>query len=342
MKAKGAIMTRKKKGFTLIELLVVIAIIAVLVSLLLPAVQQAREAARRAQCKNNLKQIGLALHNYHETANCFPYAYMVNLNNFDVNSWGTMILPQLDQNPLWNQYNCSVPPINEAVAFGFPLTVIQSNIAVISTKLPVFKCPSTPGEIQIYNAVLPANSGGPGVPPLDVTWSAAQSDYCNPSGVRAVFAGLAYANFPGGPGGNRDGVMAPNRLNRIGDVTDGTSSTFLVAERTGGGTIYLRGGKGAGLPWSLFGPSNGGGWGDLLNGEQWLEGSLYDGTIGPGGGPCGINCTNLAGGSWYSFHSGGCHFLMCDGAVRFISENISQFTLASLITRQKNEVIGEF
>ena len=335
-------MTRKQKGFTLIELLVVIAIIAVLVALLLPAVQQAREAARRSQCKNNLKQIGLALHNYHDTANCFPYAYMVNFNNLDVNSWGTMILPQLDQQSLYNLYNCSVPPINEAAAFGFPAAVIKSNIAIISTKLTVFACPSTPNGIQIYQGVLPANSAGPGLPPINVTWSAAQADYCIPSGVRGTFANLAYANFPGGAGGTRDGVMNINRLNRISDVTDGSSNTFLIVERTGGSVIYLRGGIAAGAPWNQFGPSNGGGWGDFLNGEQWLEGSLFDGTLGPGGGPCGINCTNLAGGSWYSFHAGGCHFLMCDGSVRFVNQNINQFTLAGLITRQKGELIGEF
>jgi prepilin-type processing-associated H-X9-DG protein len=226
------------------------------------------------------------------------------------------------------------------VAFGFPAAVIKSNIACISTKLPVFGCPSTPNGITIYNGGLPAGTGGL---PFAVTWSAAQSDYISPSGVRATFAGLAYANFPGGAGGTRDGVMQINRLDRIADVMDGTSNTFLVAERTGGATIYLKGGVVAGAPWNLFGPSKGGGWGDLINGEQWLEGALYDGTLGPGGGPCGINCTNLAGGSFYSFHAGGCHFLMCDGSVRFIAESISQYTLASLITRQKGETMtGDF
>ncbi len=334
-------MSRNRKGFTLIELLVVIAIIAVLVALLLPAVQQAREAARRSQCKNNLKQMGLALHNYHDSLSCFPYSYLVG-NNLDVNSWGTMILPYLDQAPLYNRYNCSVPPINEASALGFPAAVIASNIAVISTPLSVFSCPSTPGGITTYMAMLPANSGGRGVPPIPVTWTAAQSDYCNTSGVRGTFASIAYASYPGGAGNNRDGVMGPNQLNRISDVTDGSSNTFLVAERAGGAKIYLKGGLVAGSPWNQFGPSNGGGWGDLLNGENWLEGSLYDGTLGPGGGPCGINCTNMRGGTWYSFHVGGCQFLMCDGSVRFVSDNINAFVHASLITRQKGEVFGDF
>src|SRR6266851_2462357 len=109
---------RQTRGFTLIELLVVIAIIAVLVALLLPAVQQAREAARRAQCKNNLKQMGLAFHNYHEALNTFPYAYVVGFQNSipgnkpTVTNWALMLLPYLDQGPLYNSYNCSVPSYN--------------------------------------------------------------------------------------------------------------------------------------------------------------------------------------------------------------------------------------
>jgi prepilin-type N-terminal cleavage/methylation domain-containing protein len=334
-------MTGKRRGFTLIELLVVIAIIAVLVALLLPAVQQAREAARRSQCKNNLKQMGLALHNYHEVMNTFPYAYLIG-KNFDVNSWGTMLLPYLDQSPLYNQYNCSVPPINEAVGFGFPAAVIASNIAVISTPLPVFSCPSTPGGITIYKAVIPANPST-GVPPVQVTWSAAQSDYCTTSGVRGTFSNLAYANYPGGTNRDRGGAMAPNTRSPIQNITDGTSNTFMVGERTGGAVIFYKGGKLAPAAIQAFGPANGGGWGDLLNGENWVEGALYDGTYIPAGGPCPVNCNNISSSATYfSFHVGGCHFLMGDGAVRFISENIAALTFASLITKAGGEVAGSF
>jgi prepilin-type N-terminal cleavage/methylation domain-containing protein/prepilin-type processing-associated H-X9-DG protein len=338
-------MSRKRRAFTLIELLVVIAIIAVLVSMLLPAVQQAREAARRSQCKNNLKQMGLAFHNYHEAMNTFPYAYLLTAPGVfglpagtpvNANSWGLMLLPYLDQQPLYDQYNCSVAPINEAVAFGQPAAVIAKNIAVISTPLPVFACPTTPNGITIYNAAVPGPFG-------TVTWTAASSDYILTSGVFNNFSNLAYANFPGGPAGNRDGALNVDQRSRISDIRDGTSNTFLVAENTGGSTIYYKGGVAAPAPIQAFGPANGGGWGDFLNGENWLDGAAFDGTYNPQGGPCGMNCNNIrSNGSIYSFHSGGCNFVMCDGAVRFVNASINNFTEAALITKKKGEVIGEF
>jgi prepilin-type N-terminal cleavage/methylation domain-containing protein len=134
--------TSSRRGFTLIELLVVIAIIAILIALLLPAVQQAREAARRSQCKNNLKQIGLALHNYHDTYNQFPTGSVYttdapsqgdgahsNFRNANYGStWLTAILPMFDQAPLYNRYNFSVPS--------------QNNASVTSVEMPALKCPS--------------------------------------------------------------------------------------------------------------------------------------------------------------------------------------------------------
>ena len=123
-----------KRGFTLIELLVVIAIIAILIALLLPAVQQAREAARRSQCKNNLKQMGLALQNYHDTHRVFPISHGDTGNSF---GWRASVLPNIDQAPLYNKINFSENIIN------------TDNLEVARTPLPVYRCPSDPTDNQV-------------------------------------------------------------------------------------------------------------------------------------------------------------------------------------------------
>ncbi len=336
-------MSRARRGFTLIELLVVIAIIAILIALLLPAVQQAREAARRTQCKNNMKQLGLALHNYHDTHNCFPFAFMVG-GDFNISTWGIMLLPYLDQAPLYNRWNSCCPAFNEAVAV-FPAPIIQQNLQVIQTPLEVFKCPST-AEADVHNYGLPANAGGPGVPPFNMNWRASRSDYAPTGGIRGVYANIAYANFPGGTSGNRGGFLEPvglldpgNTVTRFRDIIDGTSNTFALGERVGGSNVYRKKRVDTAMT-AAAGPAQGGAWGDFLSGDHWPNGSLYDGT--GDGGPCVINCTNLRSRGHMSFHDGGAQFLMGDGAVRFISESVAAQTFAGLYTRAKGEVVGEF
>lgn len=332
---------RRTRGFTLIELLVVIAIIAVLVALLLPAVQQAREAARRSTCKNNLKQMGIALHNYHDTTGALPFAWMAG-SNLNLSCWSIMILPYLDQSPLYEKWDSSVPAFNEALAF-FPPASVQGNLEVIRTQLPVYMCPSSVAN-EVDNYTLPANSAGGGVPPVNLNWTAARSDYCPATGVRGTFSNIAYSGFPGGSGGQRGGALnavgaiSSDGITRLRDIQDGTSNTILIAERTGGATIYRKRGQDATYT-TLAGPANGGAWGDFLNGEHWPEGSLYDGTIG-GGGPCIINCSNMRSIGFHSFHVGGIHAALCDGSVRFVSENVSAFIFAGMITRAKGETIS--
>jgi prepilin-type N-terminal cleavage/methylation domain-containing protein len=328
---------RRPQGFTLIELLVVIAIIAILIALLLPAVQQAREAARRTQCRNNLKQLGLAFHNYHDAFNALPFSWMLG-NNLNVSPWSIQILPYMDQAPLYNQWNSSVPALNEAVAL-FPAAAVNGNLAVIRTPLAAHQCPSSPAP-PTSNYSLPANAAGPGVPPFALTWTAARGDYSAISGVRSDFATLAYASFPGGAGGQREGILrqAPGGVSRFRDVTDGLSNTGMIGERTGSSTIYRKTQPDSALT-TAVGPSNGGGWGDFLIGENWISGCLYDGNPGANGGPCGINCNNIRSQNFHSFHTGGAHFLMGDGAVKFISENVAQFVLAATITQAKGETV---
>lgn len=323
------------RGFTLIELLVVIAIIAILIALLLPAVQQARAAARRTQCKNNLKQIGVALHNYHDTYRSFPFSWMLgaDLNNASV--WGIQLLPQLDQDPLWDQMDTHVAPWGSA-----------NNQQVIQTVLSVYMCPSSPvANIHEYDY----NPAG-----FPISFQAARSDYLPTAGVRGNFSELAYANSDtsGSRAGALDFVGADpadpsnieGSITRMSDLIDGSSNTILIGERMGGSDIYRKRQVDSTFTTQLGG-TNGGGWGDILNGENWIAGGLFDGTppqFSGDGGPCVINCSNARGAGLFSFHTGGTHVLLGDGSARFLNANIASFTFAGLVTRSRGEVVGDF
>ena len=204
------------RGFTLVELLVVIAIIGILVALLLPAVQAAREAARRMSCSNNLKQIGLAMHNYHDMEKAFPFAYMIDLRNLNVQTWGTRILPYLEETAIAEKWDSTVPAFDQAPLLGFSPTAVAQNLEQAKTPLAIYICPSAPSRNdKVYQGGMPAGSGGSGVPPLDLTWSVAVSDYCISTGVRGDFATIAYS---GSAGGQRHGVGQF----RHGDVAAGS------------------------------------------------------------------------------------------------------------------------
>lgn len=342
---------RQRRGFTLIELLVVIAIIAILIALLLPAVQQAREAARRTQCKNNLKQIGLGFHNYHDVYNRFAppacvhgqFSGALEFSNLTAGSWATSILPFLDQAPLYNQYDLNRSAWNVV------------NQVPLSTLLTAYICPSTPSGDRKIDYTIPAGTpfgGAPTASNLTLT-DAGPIDYITVNGVRGDFSNKAEAE--GWVHGARTAwatwsisivpdVGANDGTNgRIRDITDGTSNTIMICELAARNKLYR-----VGRVVSSTDPEAavhalvaGGAWGDPLNGENWIEGRLYDGTDSGNGGPCAVNCSN-AKGNMYSFHEGGVQVLLCDGSVRFISENLGATVLASLITCQGGEVVGEF
>ena len=179
------------------------------------------------------------------------------------------------------------------------------------------------------------------MPPISLTWTVAISDYCVSTGVRGTYANLAYS---GNAGGNRHGALQPlaapisdSRDSRLANMKDGTSNTIMIGVRLGGADIYQR--RQAVNLGPLNG-ANGGGWADFLNGEHWLAGALYDGTLGPDGGPCAINCENLTYHGMYSFHPGGVNMLLCDGSVHFISESADPFIVCSLFTRSNQEAFS--
>ncbi|MEX0728488.1 MAG: DUF1559 domain-containing protein [Planctomycetaceae bacterium] len=309
---------RRRQGFTLIELLVVIAIIAVLIALLLPAVQQAREAARRTQCRNNMKQLGLAMHNYHDSATAFPPGVIWTGNSLyggPRTPFMVHLLPHFDQANVYNLFNSNTPGISW---YGV-------NQAATGASVPMLLCPSD-GLGGTHKA---------GAPPQQLFLT-------NYSGV---FNGFQLADiWTTNP--SLKAVFGANRSIRLRDVRDGTSNTMFIAESLTGTEADLRGSA----------------WSDQPAGSQ-----VYT-ELGPNSPlpdrcyPCCNWCDNqTAGGrpadnlpavngdgattdtaASRSRHEGGVHVLMGDGAVRFVSENISINIWRGLATIAGNEVLGEF
>lgn len=333
-----------RRGFTLIELLVVIAIIAVLIALLLPAVQQAREAARRSQCKNNLKQLGLAIHNFHDTYGHLPTSNRPPGTGTKRIGGITRMLPYLDQAPLYNNYN-------QQLQWSDPNAQMR---ATVSTKLTVLICPSNP-----QGGVL---DGDPDATTTPSGWAmnvAAAGDYALAKGVDRGITPYVTLVLPGlftDPTNSANsyyaGMFPQNVDAKFASVTDGLSNTIAMHESAGRPYLFRRGRQVGSPPANRV---NGGGWcrpaSEVLITGQRADGSALFGTtpfnatnghdVGSESYPSGMFGVQSTG-QPYSFHVGGAHFLMGDGAVRFISENISMNTFVSLVTASGGEVIGDF
>lgn len=308
---------KRRKGFTLIELLVVIAIIAILIALLLPAVQQAREAARRSTCKNQLKQIGLALHNYHETHRIFPQGGFGSgassssaANNVSM-SFLVMILPFVDQAPLYETFN-----LNRGYQHS-------TNMQACLDVPPVYHCPSSnktksthtsevSSSVPVYASHYVGNMGPVGTNPVS---SAPYALECENSS-----AGTPITNCRSGNDISDLGILGgPRSAIRIRDVTDGTSNTIMVGEMSG--HKYLS---------------------EIIAPRAWDRGCHNDSCGSSKNVKYGINVHGFISGefnnmSFSSQHVGGAHLLMADGSVHFASENVDMNVYLSTASREGEE-----
>ena len=291
--------TEKRRAFTLIELLVVIAIIAILIGLLIPAVQKVREAAARLSCQNNLKQLGLACHSFHDANEGFPSGCYTAGGPLQWTTWATELLPYLEQGSLWTQTYAWLKANP-----GFPWEAGNPSVAFVS---PLFICPSNIRPTTISAAAMGLNT------PVSLT------SYLGNSGTSS--------NNPL----SADGVLYANSSVKLGDIKDGTSRTILLGERPASANLLYG--------WWPAASGSGAGDGDCVLGSRDVALTVVFGALATNVGlqpPAGPN-VQADGAHWWSFHPGGANFLYCDGSVHYLPYSANN-VLPQLCTRAGGEV----
>jgi prepilin-type N-terminal cleavage/methylation domain-containing protein/prepilin-type processing-associated H-X9-DG protein len=322
----------RRSGFTLIELLVVIAIIAILIALLVPAVQKVREAAAKTQCTNNLKQLGLGMHNFADQhGGAFPPSHTTATSpppySTKKHHWAPYVLPYIEQNALYNQYNFTVDFDNAA------------NIPVITQNVAIYWCPSAPSPDSRGN-VLVTPTGVALPAPLGVL------DYGSINQVFPDFYVLNAQLAPFQPG-DASGALQATLPTRILQITDGTSNTVLLGEDAGEplnfiSPAYRVQGASAGIN-GVGTPTPDYGWADSgfpysINGADPTTFAIDKQTASTGNASCFLNCNN--NGEIYSFHNDGANLLFADGSVHFIHSSVSIVVFAAVFTKCGGEAVS--
>ena len=327
------------RGFTLVELLVVIAIIGILIGLLLPAVQAAREAARRMQCSNNLKQVGLALHNYESSYRAWPAQSSGPSAGPQFvarrGSWFTAVLPFFEQDGLYKSFDASKHWHDSA------------NQRAVMTNVPTLRCPSAPERDGFEWTVLVDYANASTTTPTASArtfFNGAITDYANVGGVGTQLnSALPLASQLSDP--LNCGILKTTAV-KLAEVTDGLSNTLLLVECAGRPRLYQNGRMipDGTTPKTWSGTSSvtrpfptGGVWASHNKGFL-IDGAQADGNTAIRPGNCSINCSN--DNELYSFHSGGVEALMADGSVRFISASLPIDQLVALASRNGSEIIS--
>jgi prepilin-type N-terminal cleavage/methylation domain-containing protein len=304
---------RREGGFTLIELLVVIAIIAILIGLLLPAVQKVREAAARISCANNLKQLGLAVHNYHGTYQMLPPAA---LGGDGEVSWAVLLLPFIEQDNLYKQWDLSLR-----------YTYYREPASVVGAQVKIYYCPSrrSPPQLSVTGDSLPPWGGSHGAlgdyAANGGTSTAVWDDPRNGDGV------LLYADTTFGPNNTVTGWRS---LTAFKDVTDGLSNTLLIGEKH---VLINQFGQAAGDN-SIYN-------GDDIRAIVRVAGRQLPGPIDR---PLASSPTDSyrPDERFGSYHTGGCQFVLCDGSVRMIPVGVDINTLTRLAARNDGLPVGDY